>query len=320
MKNKEILFSIIIPIYNGEKYIKECLNSIIDQTFNNYEVIVVDDGSSDNSYLICKQISKLNSKIRIYKQENKGVSSARNYGLLHSNGEYIIFIDADDYIEENTLEVLFKNLKEINNNEMLVFGFKHKYKNCEIPFETQSFEIDSSNSFLEEQYLTNKYIGGALWNKVFVKKIITDNNLKFDSDIHYSEDLQFILKYSKYLNKIKYIGQQLYCYRIRKNSANYSFVSKKNASVLKLYLMLIDQYKNNKKMVNILEYGYIKNYQLLKNIANKEDIDNELINREKEIINNNLININTKAKILTRYPFIKRIYNKLKNIIRKPFN
>ena len=106
MKNNN-LYSLIIPVYNGEKYIQTCINSILIQTYNNFEVIIIDDGSTDRTRIICEELTKNNSKIKYIYQENGGVSKARNRGIEESKGDYITFIDIDDYIESNTLELIY---------------------------------------------------------------------------------------------------------------------------------------------------------------------------------------------------------------------
>lgn len=110
--DKDSLISIVIPIYNAEKYLEECLNSIKNQTYKNFEVIMVNDGSKDDSETICKRFSEDDTRFRYLKKENGGVSSARNLGLDNVEGDYITFIDADDWIDENHLELLINSIKK----------------------------------------------------------------------------------------------------------------------------------------------------------------------------------------------------------------
>ena len=110
--DKDSLISIVIPIYNAVKYLEECLNSIKNQTYKNFEVIMVNDGSKDDSETICKRFSEDDTRFRYFKKENGGVSSARNLGLDNVEGDYITFIDADDWIDENHLELLINSIKK----------------------------------------------------------------------------------------------------------------------------------------------------------------------------------------------------------------
>ena len=107
-----IKISIIIPVYNSAKYLRKCLNSIINQTFDNIEIICINDGSTDNSLSIINEYAKIDSRIKVYTIENKGVSAARNYGILVATGEYIGFVDSDDYIDLNYYEEMMKQIKE----------------------------------------------------------------------------------------------------------------------------------------------------------------------------------------------------------------
>ena len=117
------LISIIVPIYNTEKYLRQCLDSIINQTYTNFEVLLVNDGSTDSSGMICQEYVENDSRFRYFEKENGGVSSARNLGLECSGGAYITFIDSDDWVESNHLEALLKGIKE-NNTDIAVS--KHK--------------------------------------------------------------------------------------------------------------------------------------------------------------------------------------------------
>ena len=146
MKNEgNFLISIVIPVYNAEKYLGGCLNSIQNQTYKNFEVILVNDGSIDNSESICKSFVEADTRFRYYLKGNGGAPSARNFGLDNVTGDYVTFIDADDWVEENHLEVLINNIKE-NNSDMAVSSIK---------------KFDNSNNFYfrvysnEEKYLLN---------------------------------------------------------------------------------------------------------------------------------------------------------------------
>lgn len=112
--------SVIVPAYNVESYIEVCINSIINQTYNNYEIIIIDDGSSDNTYEICKKIRNSNSKIKLHRQENQGVSVARNVGMSLAKGKYYIFVDADDMVSKYYIETLVNAIK---HDDMAIIGY-----------------------------------------------------------------------------------------------------------------------------------------------------------------------------------------------------
>ena len=231
MKNEgNFLISIVIPVYNAEKYLGGCLNSIQNQTYKNFEVILVNDGSIDNSESICKSFVEADTRFRYYLKGNGGASSARNFGLDNVTGDYVTFIDADDWVEENHLEVLINNIKE-NNSDMAVSSIK---------------KFDNSNNFYfrvysnEEKYLLNynklnrveflvilpKLIPAnnsykVAVSKLFKKELVTD--VRFDESIVYGEDLEFFFKIYNNINSISYIDEVTYVYRLHDERSSSKF-------------------------------------------------------------------------------------------------
>ena len=202
-----IKVSVIVPVYNGEKFIEECIKNVLNQTLEEFELIIINDGSTDNTLDICKRNSEIDKKIRIINQENEGVSSARNKGIEQSNGEYICFVDCDDKIEENYLEELY-NTCEDNNV---------KISCCTIE------SIDNKGNIISSRFMEDGYykkidaldelfkFRGLNWGpcgKLFHKSLIK-GNLKFPN-LHVYEDLSFVYKaiYSSegiyFTNKCKY--------------------------------------------------------------------------------------------------------------------
>ena len=231
MKNEgNFLISIVIPVYNAEKYLGGCLNSIQNQTYKNFEVILVNDGSIDNSESICKSFVEADTRFRYYLKGNGGASSARNFGLDNVTGDYVTFIDADDWVEENHLEVLINNIKE-NNSDMAVSSIK---------------KFDNSNNFYfrvysnEEKYLLNynklnrveflvilpKLIPAnnsykVAVSKLFKKELVTD--VRFDESIVYGEDLEFFFKIYNNINSISYVDEVTYIYRLHDERSSSKF-------------------------------------------------------------------------------------------------
>lgn len=214
------MISIIIPIYNKEQYIEKCVDSILSQKYKDYEVILVNDGSTDNSLQICKECySKINN-IKIITQKNQGVSAARNTGILNAKGENIIFIDADDEIEEGYLENLSKN---VNDYDLTICGCNYFIE------EKKKLVVKKFDNNLKEQTIgieqlikvARKGLLNALWNKIFNKSIIDEHNIRFDEKISLGEDLLFIIEYIKYINtRIYIINKPLYHYTLRKAGIN----------------------------------------------------------------------------------------------------
>jgi len=211
--------SIIIPIYNSENYIKDTLDSIKRQSYQNYEVIIIDDGSTDNSYSICEKFKgSSKNKITLIHTANSGVSKARNLGLKYATGKYICFVDSDDILEENYL----KNMLFNDNYNMSCCNYLDMWKRKRV----KKIKTISKNTLTREQALALLFeknsLGGYLWNKLFLNKVINNNKLRFDEDLFMLEDLLFVTKYLcsiKAEAKIKYTNKALYNYRMRRSSA-----------------------------------------------------------------------------------------------------
>ncbi len=314
----EPMFSIIIPVYNAEKYIDECIESILKQKYNNYEVIVIDDGSIDSSLSICKKYEKKDTRIKVFSQKNKGVSATRNRGISLASGKYIIFIDSDDYIRSSMLNELKKN---ISKEYLLCFGYTKKYKNKEIKY-TPNCTVQNDIDKIYELIFFDNRVGGNIANKVFSKDIINKYNLKFDTSIHYCEDLLFIFNYINSCKKIKTINKNYYFYRMRKNSVSFNFINEKNLTILDTYLYLAEYFKNNNKIKFFFEYNYLLNLKKLKSIIKKDNIRKDILSRENTIIKNNNLSFKEKVYYYFVYNHIAlwKYLKKIKNVIYKLYD
>ena len=271
--------SIIIPAYNIGKYLSKTIDSILKQVNINYEMIIVDDGSTDNTRLICNDYER-NPKIKIVYQKNCGVSAARNKGMLLANGDYILFVDGDDWLEPNSLEII---LNKIEKNDMLIFGFYEKYMKRDYKKIVSDKDNIINNSLAIKNVINNKY-GGYIFNKVFKRDIIVKNKLKFRENIHMCEDMIFVLEYLQCSSRIKVINNILYNYRMRKSSA----VWQKNEK----YLTIFDS------------------YQIMNDILKNESIANDYINFK--ILNSYLLlNKNQKSYIEKKYKYNKKTLFKI---------
>ena len=211
------LVSIIIPVYNVEEYLEECLNSAITQTFPNVEIIIVNDGSTDRSTDIIGKYKKKDNRIKVFSINNSGQGKARNIGINNSLSEYIYFLDSDDYIEKQTIEIL---LNSIQSNHICIFNA--------VSFLHESGKIVSSKYFnINEDYLKKEIKKGiqiryltpyiSPWSKLYSKKFFQNNNIYFPEGI-YGEDVEFWLRCILSINKINYVNYYGYYRRYRKNS------------------------------------------------------------------------------------------------------
>lgn len=213
------LFTIIIPGYNVEGYIGECLDSLIVQSFENFEVIVVDDGSMDRTAEITEDYCLKDDRFKLIKKENGGVSSARNMGIECASGEWIVFVDADDIVEKNALSDLHKAICLNPEAMMVMWGWKVFGEN--VHSEIKKYKLPSINSvdnIRNGLFKMNPYLG-YIWNKAIKRDIIGE--LRFAEDIRYNEDRLFLFEYLTSVmkeGKCVYIDDALYRYRCHDNS------------------------------------------------------------------------------------------------------
>lgn len=206
-----ITVSVIIPAYNAEKYIKKCLSSLQSQTFKDFEVIVVNDGSTDKTSDIIDSFTSDDSRFKRIDQSNAGASEARNKGLDAAKGKYITFVDSDDYVSENHLQVLISGM---DNSELSVCGYITEYPDGQ---EKEKVNVGNGNfdkiKILNRVLISENAIGGYLWNKMYLADIIRENTLKFPTGEKYMfEDVFFNYQYIKLINNANCNSEYTYHY------------------------------------------------------------------------------------------------------------
>lgn len=210
------LVSILIPVYNTEEYLPKCLDSIVNQTYSNLQVVIIDDGSKDASLSIAQKYAKQYPCIEVYHQENQGVASTRNNLLDKVKGDYVLFVDSDDWCELDMVDFLIN--KAIANNADIVTC--SMVKNDE-PFVSDIFleEIwDQEKVVLE--FLRHKIFNGSLWNKLIKTSLL--HNLRFHCGIFYGEDALFVWTLLQNIDKLLYTNKVLYHYRMNTNSISHA--------------------------------------------------------------------------------------------------
>ena len=281
------LISIIVPIYNSEKYIDKCIESVVHQTYKNLEIILVDDGSIDNSGKKCDEWARKDNRIKVIHKENGGVSNARNVGLRVAKGKYIGFVDSDDYINENMYEIMHKEMQKDNINFVIC--------DCDI------IEPDKIPGFIEKnQYpieIINKIqaievfypLDGGIWKCLFSKEKLKD--ITFDTTIYIGEDLDFICNYildCEDNSRFIFINAKLYYYINREDSVTRVTTSKSKR--LKAYIDL----KNTRDCVkSMIEERYNNNIELMEMIEKRTIVcywmDIDLILKERLMTDNVII-------------------------------
>lgn len=239
------LITVIINVYNGERFIKKCLENIINQTYKNLEILVVNDGSTDNTLSICQEIK--DNRIRIINQENKGLSLSRNVGIDNAKGEYLFFIDVDDWIDEDTIEYLYKLCKE-NKAEMSTCRAIEVYKeqlNGKEKIEIENSKKENKLKLLNKEEMLKKTLISlnnevVIWNKLIKKDLF--NSVRFEDRI--VNDVVVTYKLALNTNLVAYSGQIKYVYYKNNDSITYKNKSDRQ----------IDMYK-----ASIQRYEYLKN-------------------------------------------------------------
>lgn len=222
------MISIVVPMYNAKNSIKRCLDSIVNQTYSNIEVIVVDDGSNDDSYNICREEFQENKKVHLYHKENGGVSSARNYGITKCHGQYIAFVDPDDYIEKDMYQKLYNSIQK-NKSDIAMCGYircTEKYKDYSLFSYTR--DTISGLELLKDIY--NYKTMGVLWNKLFCAKKI---KMLFDDEVHFCEDVLFLTQICIKEVTISVVNEGLYYYEMNEESLSSGKFNERKFTIIK---------------------------------------------------------------------------------------
>lgn len=212
----DTLISIIVPIYNVEKYLDRCINSLVKQTYKNIEIILVDDGSKDYSGKIADNWGEKDSRIKIYHKENGGLSDARNYGIEKSSGKYLSFVDSDDYVDERFIEVLYQILikNKVKISAVGIQKFSNKEYNIEKNYFNEKDEIFDTEKAIQYLYNNSKYCNYA-WNKLYLKELFNDIKYPYGRKM---EDLGTTYLLFDKCEYVAYNSIPLYFYYQRENS------------------------------------------------------------------------------------------------------
>ena len=243
------LVSIIVPIYNAENTLEKCVDSLLSQSYENIEVLLINDGSNDNSYLICKEYSKKDGRVRVFSDINHGVSYARNQGLIHAKGEYITFVDSDDYVKKDLVESLFERMS-ISNADLIVSDFNNKN-------EIKDFCVNIAKENIKQiMFLFTNYLLFGPMQKLYKTDLIGD--IRFPENYQYGEDLLFNLEYLKKAKTVSYINRQLYVYCIRENSLSTTIRWDMYENDMYLHIKLLEWFKE-KDLWYLNVEGYVAN-------------------------------------------------------------
>lgn len=283
--------SVIVPVYNAEKWLKETLDSLIKQTYANVEIVCVDDGSHDNSCEIIKGYQYKNENIKLIQQENAGVCAARNAGMDAASGEYIAFVDADDVVESIMYEKMINKLEQEEADIVFCEFVRfwpdgHKQYTVEESFaklaenpQDIKYFIYSTDSHVEGEILYTKDIHGSVCRSVFKTKLIKENNIRFHTNLRFAEDQIFILEYLQVCKKCSYLSNPFVWYRgwTKKNGYHRFYENHMNLACYQEQIILKNDFYSTKEKKQMLGYVKCTAYFMILNdefVFNPEAVEN----------------------------------------------
>ena len=279
--------SIIVPVYNSSRLLEKCLDSLINQTYKDIEIIVVDDGSTDNSGEICDRYSGIDSRVVVLHKKNAGVCEARNDGIDLASGGYIGFVDADDYCKEEMFQYL-ASLAADTNADIACCGIERVYVHSKATYHTRKtggISIFSSREAIEKFFLPD-YITTAVWNKIFRANIVKNNRFK---NYARNDDGWFVATMIINSERIAVCDECLYVYQIQQKSITRGEFSSKNYDILRsvddIYNMVVKKYPDNR---NIIVGKIFWNVVFLDEMIIAKKYDNKSINDIQKLIRNNI--------------------------------
>lgn len=279
------LISVIVPIYNVEKYLTKCIESIINQTYKNLEIILVDDGSPDNCPTICDEYAKKDSRIKVIHKKNGGLSDARNAGLDIATGEYVMFIDSDDFIDIDMMKSMMNNMID-NNVDLVVCNIKYIYDNGEKVKYNQEDKILDKHEAMKE-YIKDGIVQAIACNKLYKKKLISDLRYKVGK---INEDEFFTYKIVDRTDRIYYNSKPFYKYLQR------------NTSIMGTYsIKRLDAVEASYERLNFIKERYPELY-----VEEKKNFLNLCISNYEMILKNRNIDFNKDGRKILKY-YVKKI-------------
>lgn len=309
--------SVIVPVYNVEKYIKKCLDSLVNQILHDIEIIVVDDGSTDSSAEIIKEYVDMYKNVKYYKKENGGLSDARNYGLQYATSKYVAFLDSDDYVDINLYKLMYEKAKK-EDSDMVECNFYWAYP--------RKNKKDIGVRYSNKKEMIEKARVVA-WNKIYKKEVLDMAKVEFPKGLRY-EDVEFFYKLVPYIEKVSFVKKPLIYYVQRKES----IINTQNEKTKDIFTVLnnvITYYKNKniyEKYKEVLEFTYARillcsSFRRIAKIKDK-NVRNKLLNetwielnqnfpnwKQNKILNTNLNNKKRYMKSINRFTY--KLYAKL---------
>lgn len=323
--NSDSLISVIVPVYKTEKYLDCCVESIVNQTYTNLEIILVDDGSTDNCPAMCDKWAKKDARVKVIHKKNGGLSSARNAGMEAATGKYIMFVDSDDFLEPDMAEFLL-NIINKNDSDVARCGFFFDNGEKAIAENTDTSVKYPDYDTLMTDLVCNDYISGAVWNKLYKTELV--KSTRFLEEDGCSEDIMFNFRlYRQRINAV-FFDKPKYHYMVRENSIVNSEFKELAYSIVRAKKIILDSVKNNQKVYPyavrslvisafIVLSGCVRNNAFP---AMQKSLRSDILKYRKIILKSSLFSLSLKIKTVALWvsPFIFKSIIKIVNL--KLFN
>ena len=224
------MISIVVPVFNAEKYLRTCIESIVCQESSDFELILIDDGSTDNSFDICREYARKDERIKVIHKSNSGVSDTRNRGIEEANGDYIMFVDADDFVVEGALDKINKTIAKSGNPDLLLWGFSSV--GTRVMRNDTKMLARHPNGFSSEELLghllsidDNERLIGVIWRCAFKRSMLDCHTVRFLKELKMSEDFKFMADSILASERIAVLNEELYTYRANEDSVTAKYKS-----------------------------------------------------------------------------------------------
>ena len=231
------LVSVIIPVYNASSYLAECVHSVLLQTYSHLEILLVDDGSTDDSLSICQQLSQEDNRVIVYSKQNGGASSARNLGLRHAHGYWVVFVDSDDLVKCDYIQHMMKAALQ-SKVDFVISGLQYWDESNDSRVDKLYPSVFLKDNELFFSLLDYRiYDNGGPISKLYKVSILNKHAIFFNEKMHYAEDCDFMLKYIRHIDSLRFISEVDYIYRLLPTSLSHRQLSVKSEEVCLLELL-----------------------------------------------------------------------------------
>lgn len=292
-----MMFSVIVPIYNVEKYLPQCIESVLSQTFKDFELLLIDDGSPDNSGVICDDYAKKDNRIKVIHKKNEGVSVARNKGMEVATGKYIWFLDSDDFMVNSAMKSIMDFIENQHDADMITCAHYNNFSDGKLEIKYLPYPT-SDKCMNRHNYYRNLYMSSgaywAPWKNIYKKEIIDNNNLSFAADVTCAEDCDFFMRFVECANNYAFFNEPVVHYRTNREGSVTNVMSRKAIEDrLNVYAKYYQKFCCNKafdisyKMQVFFANKYANGVSELYRLNNAVDKDslNNLIKSHDNILN-----------------------------------